>query len=372
MSVHTPKVCHLTSAHPREDVRIFYKQCCSLRKYGYDVSLIVADGKGDNNIEGVAVYDVGSPVSRLDRILGATKRVYDKAVSIDAVIYHLHDPELMPIGLKLRRLGKVVIFDAHEDLPKQISTKTYINRFVRKFLSMIVSLYEQFISKKFSFIVAATPHIRDKFLSFGSRSIDINNFPRLSEFQFIESFEKSKKNSVCYVGGISEERGVLEIVKAISETNQSIKLHLAGEFYDSELERDVRNQPGWQKTEYHGWLSRTEIVSLFRNSFAGLVTLHPTESYKNALPVKMFEYMAAGLPVICSDFPLWREIVEGNDCGLCVDPKNPKMIAEAIDYLFSKPEVAENMSRNGVSAVLSKYNWSIEEAKLITLYRSLS
>jgi glycosyltransferase involved in cell wall biosynthesis len=372
MSVHTPKVCHLTSAHPRDDVRIFFKQCCSLRDFGYEVSLVVADGKGDDIIREISIFDIGRPINRLDRIIGTSKRVLKKAVSIDASIYHLHDPELIPIGLKLRKLGKVVIFDAHEDLPKQILTKTYLNKFFRIILSNLAALYERLISKKFSFIVAATPHIRDKFLSLGSQCVDINNFPHLSEFQFVEPSDISKKKSVCYVGGISKVRGVLEIVKAISEANHSIRLQLAGEFYDPQLEIEVTSQPGWQKTEFHGWLSRTDVIDLFTKSFAGLVTLHPTESYKDALPVKMFEYMAAGLPVICSDFPLWREIIEGSACGICVDPKNPKSIAEAIDYLFSEPEVAENMSRNGTAAVLSKYNWSIEEKKLINLYRSLS
>jgi glycosyltransferase involved in cell wall biosynthesis len=85
----------------------------------------------------------------------------------------------------------------------------------------------------------------------------------------------------------------------------------------------------------------------------------------------MFEYMAAGVPVIASHFPLWRQIVEGNACGICVDPLDPQAIAGAIDYLATHPEDAERMGRNGQRAVAAKYNWNIEEQKLLDFYAAL-
>jgi glycosyltransferase involved in cell wall biosynthesis len=88
----------------------------------------------------------------------------------------------------------------------------------------------------------------------------------------------------------------------------------------------------------------------------------------DAQPNKMFEYMSAGLPLIASDFPLWREIVEGNDCGVCVDPADPAAIAEAIDRLVENPDLARRMGENGQRAVHERYNWAIEEKKLLALY----
>ena len=75
----------------------------------------------------------------------------------------------------------------------------------------------------------------------------------------------------------------------------------------------------------------------------------------------MFEYMSSGVPVIASNFPLWREIIEGNNCGICVDPLNPTAIATAIDTLAKDPDRARQMGRNGQKAVLEKFNWSAEE-----------
>jgi glycosyltransferase involved in cell wall biosynthesis len=104
---------------------------------------------------------------------------------------------------------------------------------------------------------------------------------------------------------------------------------------------------------------------------AGVVTLHPVRNYVDCQPVKMFEYMAAGIPVIASRFPFWLDIVEGNDCGVCVDPFDPAAIAAAIDHFVTHPELAMRMGENGRRAVLEKYNWQPESRKLIDFYEHL-
>jgi len=127
-------ITHLTSAHPRYDTRIFLKECCSLAKV-YHVSLVVADGLGNEEKDGVGIYDVGIEEGRFGRIFQTTKKVLAKALELDSDLYHLHDPELIPVGLKLKKMGKRVIFDAHEDLPKQVMAKHYLNAFTKTILS---------------------------------------------------------------------------------------------------------------------------------------------------------------------------------------------------------------------------------------------
>jgi glycosyltransferase involved in cell wall biosynthesis len=85
----------------------------------------------------------------------------------------------------------------------------------------------------------------------------------------------------------------------------------------------------------------------------------------------MFEYMSASLPLITSNFPFWKEIVEGNNCGICVNPLNPQEIADAIKYIINNPKEAEKMGKNGRDAVEKKYNWTIEEIKLFKVYESI-
>lgn len=366
------RIAHLTSVHSRADTRIFIKQCQSLAGVGFEVSLIVADGLGNDYKPGIAIFDVGKSDQRWQRIITAPKRVFKKAMALDADIYHLHDPELLPTGIKLKRLGKKVIFDAHEDFPQQLLAKPYLPSFLKKPLSLVAKAFEKYACKKFDAIVAATPHIRDKFAAFHSRVGDINNFPIMGELTSESSHRSEALTKVCYVGGISEIRGIKEMTQAMLSVKAPIRLTLAGELEDSQLSRQLRDMPSWSRVDAVGFLSRSEVQAVYHNSFVGLVVLHPVANYLDALPVKMFEYMAAGLPVIASNFPLWRKIIDDAKCGVCVDPMNPKEVANAINFFFDNPEIAQNMGINGQRAVMEKYNWQQEERKLLKLYQELN
>lgn len=364
------RVVHLTSAHPRDDIRVFLKECRSLVAHGHEVVLVVADGRGDEVCDGVTIADVGRSMGRLDRMFMATTRVLRKALALDADIYHLHDPELLPVGLKLKRCGKRVVFDAHEDVPKQILGKHYLHPWVRGILSWGFAHFEHYACKRFDGVVTATPYIRDKFLPINPRSVDINNFPMIGELESAVPWH-DKADEVCYIGSIAQIRGIKELVRAMESVRTSARLNLVGSFAEAQVEVEVRTYPGWRKVNALGIQGRPGVREVLGRSVVGVVTLHPVSNYLDALPIKMFEYMSAGIPVIASDFDLWRTIVQESQCGLCVDPMDPVAIASAIDYLVSHRDVAEKMGVNGRQAVLSRYNWAREEAKLIEFYEQL-
>lgn len=363
------KIAHLTSVHPRYDTRIFVKECTSLADHGYDISLVVADGKGDETQNDVHFVDVGAKEgNRFARMTKTVQKVYQKSLELDADLYHLHDPELIPIGLKLKKMGKKVIFDAHEDLPNQLLEKPYLNQFLLKILSKVAYYYESYSAKKFDAIITATPFIREKFLAYNPKTIDINNFPKLSEFP--PHTQTKRDNTIVYIGEIAHVRGIKEMVKSLRYM-PDIRLNLGGNFCEPEVESEVKSYSEWNQVNELGFLNRYEVSHLLSQSIAGLVTLHPTRSYIDSLPVKMFEYMASSLPMIASDFPLWRSIITEAQCGICVDPLDPKAIAEAIQWIVDHPSEAEIMGKNGLNAVQKKYNWEHEEKKLLTLYCDL-
>ncbi|OQY04745.1 MAG: glycosyl transferase [Bacteroidetes bacterium 4572_117] len=361
------KICHITTVHPRYDIRIFYKECSSLAKK-YDVSLIVADGLKNENNNNVNIIDIGlRQKSRLKRMFIDSKKAFNKAKALNCDVYHFHDPELIFIGLKLKKLGKKVIYDVHEDIPKQVGNRKAIPFFLRPLVSFIIEKIENKLSSRLNAITTSTPYIKNRLNKFNDNVITVKNYPIISEFQKNEW--QNKRNNICYVGAITKDRGIFELLESFNY--QDNRLILAGTFDNSNIENECKNHINWNKINYKGFVNRKEISEILHESKAGIVTLLPIVNYLDSLPIKMFEYMAAGIPVIASNFPLWKEIIEKNNYGICVDPTNPKEIANAINKLLKDDELAEEMGENGRKIIEEKYNWENEGKKLINLYSKL-
>jgi glycosyltransferase involved in cell wall biosynthesis len=221
---------------------------------------------------------------------------------------------------------------------------------------------------KFSAIITATSTIKDKFAKINTKSFDINNYPILNELKTNKNWDK--KNEICYIGGISEARGIKQNIDALAILGHT-HLNLAGNYIPESLKQDITKLNGWKYVNEFGFVDRKQVKKILSDSFIGLVTLLPTPNHLESLPIKMFEYMSASIPVIASNFPLWEKIVNENQCGICVDPEKPDEIAKAIKYLFENPEKAKEMGENGRLAVENKFNWQNEEKKLFTIYSEL-
>ena len=361
----------MTSVHGAGDVRIFHKECRSLSNAGYEVVLIVP-GKDDGVSGGVQLLSVPVLSSRFRRMAQTVWHVYRRALQCRADIYHFHDPELLPAGLLLKLGGKRVVYDAHEDLPRQMLSKPWIPSWTREFLAKVAECLETWAAGRLDAVVTVTPTIARRFPP--GKTVVIHNYPRVEEFPSHDlSSYLARPVAVAYVGAITSIRGIREVMKAMSLLPESLqaRLTVAGSFSPLELEMQSQSFPGCNRTDFVGHLSRQGIIQLLSEVRVGLVTLHPTPNYRDSLPIKLFEYMAAGLPVIASDFPLWREIVNSSKCGLLVDPLNPRAIADSIQWLLEHADEAAEMGRRGREAVLTRYNWETEAARLIEMYRKL-
>jgi glycosyltransferase involved in cell wall biosynthesis len=371
------RIAHLTTAHPRFDVRIFHKECRSLANQGYQVDLYVADGAGDEQRDGVSIIDVGRSRGRVNRMFGKTWAIWNRVRKTNAHIVHIHDPELLPIALALKYIGRKVIYDAHEDVPRQILSKPWLKPQIRHASAWLFERLENFIARRCAIVVCATPHIAARYASQGIHCIDINNYPILEELgdatDATEDYDAQPGalKTICYIGGITRVRGVVEMLRALELTDA--RLILAGPMESAELHKALLAMPAWNRVDYRGVLDRAEIRQVLYESQLGLMLLHPIPNYLDALPVKMFEYMAAGVPVLASDFPLWQDILDTLGAGACVNPFNTEQIAQAINAMLNiSNEERQRMRNRCRTATRDIFNWKNEEAKLIVAYAAIA
>ena len=362
-----PHVCHFTSVHPAGDTRIFVKECRSLAASGYRVSLVAANAVSKTT-DGVEVTGVPIGSGRLSRMFSGAKRVFNAARELDADVYHFHDPELLRFAGRLRRAGKVVIYDSHEDLPRQIASKHYIPSFLKSLAASIAEYLENRWVKQCTAVVAATAYIRDRFLRFHPLAIDVCNYPSLEELT-LPATNAPKELLACYVGSITEARGIREKITMMD--GASFRLVLGGPFGPPELLEEMKQLPGWKNVEYLGPLSRAQVVEALGRCSIGLVSMRNSPNYAEALPVKMFEYMAAGIPVVTNAIPLWKKIVEESECGIAVDTTDTDSFRHAVEELLNDPIRLQRFGANGRRAVEDSFNWTSEERKLLNLYHQL-
>lgn len=366
-----PKVVHLTTVHSPSDVRIHEKECRALAEAGYDVVLIAPEGEC-GAVPGVRLNLLPAESSRVRRMTLGMWRVWRAALRENASLYHFHDPELLLVGWVLRAGGRRVIYDVHEDVPRDILSKDYLPKWPRHLLSLLASGIEGASAWILSGMVTATPAIAARFPA--SKTCVVRNYPRRAELgQLMEAGEVRREDRVVYVGGLSPQRGAREMVAAAAlwQRRMDAPLVLAGRFTSVGLEEALRQEPGWDRVAFLGWLDRDSLLSELARARVGLVLLHPSRAFAESLPVKLFEYMAAGIPVVASNFPLWKEIVEGDGCGVVVDPLDPDAICDAVLELLAHPERARAMGLRGRAVVRDRYNWDREALTLVGFYRSL-
>jgi glycosyltransferase involved in cell wall biosynthesis len=366
------KVCHITTVHTWDDTRIFIKECRSSASSGFNTFLI-ATAEEDFVRDGVHVlslpFHIGS--NRIIRSIKRLKAAKLRALSLNADIYHIHDPELIFLGLFLSRRGYTVIYDSHEDLPRQILGKPYLYRAIRKTVAWIAELVENFVVKRISGVVVSTPFIYDRFIEINKNVTIIQNFPILDEFINLKpQFPSEIPNNVCYVGGLTEIRGVGQMLNLL-DANQNLFLTIAGPCSDDFSKDKFAQYSSHPRLNYLGKVDRKGVSEVLEKSSLGLLILHPNENYLMSYPVKLFEYMATGLPVIASNFPFWKQIIGDDDCVLFVDPFDSLDIQKAVSKILSNPKMAREMGKKGRKSVLKKYNWATEEKKLIELYNEL-
>jgi glycosyltransferase involved in cell wall biosynthesis len=361
------KVCHITTVHPPFDVRIFHKECKTLAKAGYEVYLIAQHDK-EEIVDGVHIIPIPKAKNRMQRITLLSIKALRNALKLKAEVYHFHDPELIFVGLTLKLFGKKVIYDVHENVPKDILAKEWIrNLFIKKAIAITFDKIERFAGKFFDEIVVAWPEIAVRFPN--NKTILVSNLPDLSLTKNSQAvIVKKTKPIVIYAGGLNKFRGIKELIEAIGLLKGKVELWLLGNWQEGGYQRECESLTGWEYTRYLGYKGLKEVYSYMKSADVGVVNFLPMPHNIKSLPNKPFEYMACDLPVIMSNFTYWMEIFK--DCAVFCNPKDPKDIADKINYLLEHPEKANELKQNS-KEFLKKYNWEEESKKLLPIYEEL-
>jgi len=364
------KVCHISTVHTLHDTRILYRECSSLVECGYDVSLVITSDK-DEVINGVKIEHIPRQKNRIFRMLLSPINALRRALGTAAKVYHLHDPELIPIGLILRILGKKVIFDVHENIVENIKEKKYI-RF-RNQISLIYKGFEWAAAKYFFLILAENSYYKT-YQHLTTRVKVVLNTPDISFFEKFTVENRKPLNKLFYIGAISGDRGsviMLEVMELLQQRHPELIYDCVGPALGSQHNLIVDN-PRYSKVKnsykLHGRMPLGDGYELSRQAAIGIAILNPTKNYFESYPTKIFEYMAIGLPVVTSNFPLYRDVIEANECGICVDPSNPQEIADEISKLLNDPERRQRYAENGRKVVQSKYSWEAQRKELEAAY----
>lgn len=369
-----PQTLHLASAHAAGDPRIFQKECRTLAAAGFRVGLVVPHAH-DDEVDGVRVHAVPPPTSGADRLARTTRAVVRRALAEAEgpdTVFHVHDAELLPLALGLALRGRRVVYDAHEDTPRQTQHMAWIPPPLRRPAGWTYAALEALGGRLFAGVVAAVPAIARRFPD--AKTVLVRNFPVLDGQADPGPPLAEREAVLAYVGAITRARGAEEMVRAVGALPEALgaRLELGGTPYPAGLGADLAALPGGRRTRFAGYLGRAEVDGLLRRARVGLVVLHPTPQYEEAYPTKLFEYMAAGVPAVASDFPLWRRMVEDAGCGLLVDPLDVDAIAAACRRLLTDDALAQRMGEAGRRAALDRYAWAPEGRRLVAFYRALA
>ena len=259
-----------------------------------------------------------------------------------------------------------MIYDVHEDLPADIYSKSWIPSLLHPLVARAVEFVERATAPRFDAIVAATPTIAERFRSYGAVVSVVRNSVRINEFIEPTSTTRRRRQAV-YVGHVSFNRGLREMVEICAAAN--LPLVLAGSIGEAESDWLKRSSAS---VAYRGKLDRSEIATLLNESLIGLCLFLPEPNHLYAMPTKIFEYMAAGLPVITSDLPSSKEIVEAAGCGFSISLNDKKELVNAVATLAADPQRATQLGFAGRAAVARNYNWEDDAAELESLYGEMS
>lgn len=359
---------HLAPGHVALDTRVFHKEARSLADAGWAVT-VVAQHPGSERVDGIDIVGLPRPRHRLVRFVLGPVRLLLIALRHRAEVVHLHDAEAVPVGVVLSLLGRTVVLDSHEDYPRLVLDRPWIPRPLRRPVAAVVRAGEAVAARVVRAVISAEDVGAQRFPA--AKTTVVRNHVLVREFGAAPAVQRG---GLVYVGDITAARGAREMVEVAGRVHRThgARLCLVGRLSPAALEQELAALEGWAAVDHLGWQDRAGVQRALAGAAVGLVLWQPTRKHaEGAVPVKLLEYLAAGVPVVASDFPAIRAVVEPARCGVLVDPTDVAAVAEAVAGLLDDPAEAAAMGARGAAAVRAHHSWDTEAARLVALYDSL-
>ena len=382
-------ICSLSTVHYAYDNRIYHKQARSLAAAGFSVTVLARAEDDPPPDDTVNVQYLPSHHSRFARFV-STLRLLGRVFQLRARVYVVHDPELLPLALALKLLRCRVVYDMHEDMPAQIGMKEWLPRWSRPFIAALYRRLERFALRRLDGLVLAETGYEPAYTH--RHRATVLNYPTTrshqadaqdATHQIISASDdepgqvpaQAPGQVVAYVGTLTERRGLftmLEAARQIKEDIPSVLFKLVGPInVPSEAARAkafIDDHDLHQIVQFTGRLAPVQAHAQLKDARVGLALLEPEPNYLHSLPTKLFEYMLAGVPVLCSNVPLWQQIVADSGCGFTVSPHDMTAIVSHLKLLLQDDEVWRRCRDHGLAAVHQHYTWESQAEHLIDFY----
>jgi glycosyltransferase involved in cell wall biosynthesis len=371
----------------RPDPRVL-KEARSLAKMGHEITIVAWDRQaeypaGEQVAPGVQVVRVqgvpsgyGIGARQLIRLPRFWRAAFPLLEAARPEIIHCHDFDTLPAGLWWGRRHRLpVVYDAHEyyaDL-----AKPRLTGLSGRLLYEFIRISEHFGARMAAAVITVDETLGDIYRRINRRVFIVGHYPPSEQAQHPSEAFSHPELRLLYAGRLSRDRGLMayvELLSALRQRDLPARLCLAGVFTPADEERIFWEAIGDQRAlvDFHGWVDYQQMPELIRSADLGLALLRPEPRYVAALPVKLFEYMAAGLPVIASQFPQISQVVQSSACGMVIDPLQPAQVVEIIEKWWREPSLARQVGENGRQAILDRYNWESLVDQIDGLYRSLA
>jgi len=365
-------VCVITTIHAEYDARIYERGLQALVDAGFSVCLVSPWRRPEKPWIDHKWVTLSPPLKRSHRIIHGLK-TFLAALKQPAKSYHFHDIDFLLWGTLLHLIKNIpVVYDCHENYPEEIRYgKLWIPSFLRSLLSIIAKKCEDIAVRIIKYCVVVVPYQEDRFSCLGAHTVLVRNFANWPARR-----DLSHDHAVICTGSLSPSYGVyilIEIAREIKKAGLKIPLILADRFESNELKKDVLAiiEKEDLKVSVHPRVLPNEMDFLLSKGCIALAVEQDSPQKRIAYPTKLFEYMAMGLPIIASDLPYTKELVEKVGCGVTVTSNKAKAYVDAINSMLKNPEKMNRYRENGFKAVENNYNWFRERNKLVSLFEKL-